>query len=495
MKFKLKSDKNKEIFYRILALGTITILAFLFSLQCSSHIWKTSTSSTDSSVFTYVARVILNGGMPYRDVFDHKGPLIYLFDALGLLISEHFGIWLIELITILTGFMIMYKTARLKCSRLISLGILLLSCSVLFKYFQWGNLTEEFAIPFISAGIYIFTDYFLNGHITKLRLIVCGFSFAAVCLLRVNMIPVWIVMCIGVLVHSIWKHQAKDLIFFLAFFLLGFVILTLPIIVWLAVNNSFEMFIDNYIVFNQQYSSFDTAVAALAARGSVFMAFFNETVVLLAFALQVYQTVKSKNFFDILYVAYFLTNMIFLSLSGHLFWHYGMIIVPSLIYPFANFYSAYHNWKKSSSKVLSLIFLYVVVTLAMPSWLSGADSAFQDLAVKDTDQTDADALAIAELVLQNSSPDDQILVCGNWNIIYNICDRFACTKYAYQSPPITIDQNIAEDYYREISENLPKVIVYINDMPGNEEVMKLIKTNRYKKAGKNAAGNITVYVR
>ncbi len=495
MKFELKSDKKKELINRILTLGMITVLAFLFSLQCSSHLWKTSTPSTDSSVFTYVARVILNGGMPYRDVFDHKGPLIYLFDALGLLISERLGIWIIELMTLLAGFMIMYKTARLKCSRLVSLGILLLSCSVLFKYFQWGNLTEEFAIPFIAAGIYIFTDYFLNGHITKLRLIVCGISFAAVCLLRVNMIPVWIVMCVGVLIYTIWRHQAKDLIFFLAFFLLGFVILTLPVILWLAVNNSFEMFIDNYIIFNQRYSSFDTATAAFSARGSVFMAFFNEPLVILAFALQAYQAVKSKNFFDILYVVYFLLNMIFLSLSGHLFWHYGMIIVPSLIYPFASFYSECQNWKKSSTKTLSLVLLYIIVTLAMPSWLSGADSAFKDLALKDTDQTDADALAIAELVSQNSSPDDQILVCGNWNLIYNICDRFACTKYAYQSPPIAIDEEIAQDYYHEISENPPKVIVYNTDMVGNEEVMKLIRANHYKKAGRNKTGNIIVYVR
>ena len=105
-------------------------------------------------------------------------------------ISKQIGLWIVELITLFISFAIMYKISRLKCGRLVSFGILLLSCAPLFQYFQEGNLTEEFALPFISASIYIFADYFLNERISKLRLLCCGFSFGAVCMLRVNMIPI-----------------------------------------------------------------------------------------------------------------------------------------------------------------------------------------------------------------------------------------------------------------------------------------------------------------
>ena len=37
----------------------------------------------DSSVFLYVARRIQDGGVPYRDVWDHKPPLIYLIGLLA----------------------------------------------------------------------------------------------------------------------------------------------------------------------------------------------------------------------------------------------------------------------------------------------------------------------------------------------------------------------------------------------------------------------------
>ena len=37
------------------------------------------------SIFMYVAQGILEGEVPYLDRWDHKGPLLYLINAVGLL--------------------------------------------------------------------------------------------------------------------------------------------------------------------------------------------------------------------------------------------------------------------------------------------------------------------------------------------------------------------------------------------------------------------------
>src|SRR5256885_12737839 len=42
----------------------------------------------DSSVFLYVARRVQEGGGPYRDVWDHKPPLIYYLDVIGLALAD-----------------------------------------------------------------------------------------------------------------------------------------------------------------------------------------------------------------------------------------------------------------------------------------------------------------------------------------------------------------------------------------------------------------------
>ena len=54
-----------------------------------------ATPGRDQSVFIYVAEGLLDGDIPYRDRWDHKGPLIYLLNVVGLLIAGIPGIWLV----------------------------------------------------------------------------------------------------------------------------------------------------------------------------------------------------------------------------------------------------------------------------------------------------------------------------------------------------------------------------------------------------------------
>lgn len=52
----------------------------------------------DAGVFLYAGSVVLGGGLPYRDVWDHKPPGVYYLSALGLLLGggAPLGVWLLE---------------------------------------------------------------------------------------------------------------------------------------------------------------------------------------------------------------------------------------------------------------------------------------------------------------------------------------------------------------------------------------------------------------
>src|SRR5215510_2887998 len=67
--------------------------------------------SRDSGVFLYVGWRLLNGNVPYRDVWDHKPPLIYFVDALGLIITPEslWGIWFLQIIFIFFTLLVIYK--------------------------------------------------------------------------------------------------------------------------------------------------------------------------------------------------------------------------------------------------------------------------------------------------------------------------------------------------------------------------------------------------
>jgi hypothetical protein len=56
--------------------------------------------SEDAGVFLYAARTLLDGGTPYLDVWDHKPPLVYFIDALGLAFGGTAGVWALQVLAL-----------------------------------------------------------------------------------------------------------------------------------------------------------------------------------------------------------------------------------------------------------------------------------------------------------------------------------------------------------------------------------------------------------
>ena len=143
--------------------------------------------------------------------FDHKGPLIYIINWIGRRISTYGGVWFLEVPTIFFTFIAIYKIARLKCGKIWSCGILLVTIALLSDFFDGGNLVEEYAMPLIGISLFIFLDYLLNQKVNTRRLIFCGFAMGGTCLLRINMISVWLVFCVAILGKSILDKNYKEL--------------------------------------------------------------------------------------------------------------------------------------------------------------------------------------------------------------------------------------------------------------------------------------------
>lgn len=163
-----------------LIIGFVLVgLALVLSLQSPNNIFTNGSTTVDSGVFIYMGRVILNGGMPYRDAFDHKGPLLYLINALGIWLSPAWGVWFMDFTAILITFLFVYRIARLKCNSVFSLAVVVGSTYELFQYYIEANGTETYAMPFVAVAAYIFIDYFLNKKSTR-----CGWQFADCLLAR-----------------------------------------------------------------------------------------------------------------------------------------------------------------------------------------------------------------------------------------------------------------------------------------------------------------------
>lgn len=69
----------------------------------------------------------------------------------------------------------------------------------------------------------------------------------SVCLLRANMIAVWIVFCTAIFCLKIAKREWKQLRQFVLWFAVGFLMIVVPFVIWLAVNNALSACIADYL--------------------------------------------------------------------------------------------------------------------------------------------------------------------------------------------------------------------------------------------------------
>src|SRR5690606_38074978 len=106
----------------------------------------------DSSMFTYFGYAMNNGKIMYTEIFDHKGPIIFILNYIGVLLStaNFTGVYMIEFLSLFLFFVFTYWLSKLWLQNYESLIPLIVEAIVLVFFLEGGNLTEEYALPFIA---------------------------------------------------------------------------------------------------------------------------------------------------------------------------------------------------------------------------------------------------------------------------------------------------------------------------------------------------------
>ena len=430
-------------------------LTFCFLVISPLHIWKNGDVGPDSSVFMTVAMMMDKGYMPYRDSFDHKGPLLYLIDYAGRQIALYRGVWLFEFLFLFITICYLYKTARILCGRKIACLIVIIQLALLRGYFEGGNLVEEYALPFICVALFIFMDYFFNQKISRFRLFMCGMCFGCVCLLRVNMIAVWVVCCIVVLAQCIREKKWKELGEYLLFFSLGIVTVGLPIVIWLGVNQSLLPFWEQYIEFNMVYSSIKPK-----NRWVALMQFVNQPVIILSLMIEIYLFKTKEKAINGICLAFIAVTLLFISVSGSRFGHYCMILVPTVTLPMADLFNVcletFPEWQ--GRLVRFLLITYLTAEIAVPVWAPLISDLAQAFYERNDSERSYDVQNLCQIIDENTSGDVPISVYGSYDIVYVLCGKPHATQYSYQYPIGDIMPEIKDNYFKQLGEQLPEVI-------------------------------------
>lgn len=486
------ANDSLELLSDYWAVFVFFVLSILFSIESPLHPLRNGASRTDSSVFQTIALMMKHGAIPYRDSFDHKGPLIYLIDYLGMSLDDNHGIWMIEVIGLMVTFYMMYRIARFFCRPLIAYTIVLVSLSVLFVSFEGGNLVEEYALPFISISSYIFIDWFLTKKLNKLKLFICGACLGSVLMIRPNMIALWIVFCLGILVKFIVLSEKKNILICVTCVFGGALLIIIPMIIWLGVNGALKDFVDAYITFNFSYSS-RYGDATLATKVKAFVFFVNWGLMLFCLIIQILETLQHRTLLNILTLIYMIISLMSVSLSGAQFAHYGMVLFPAVAMPLAYTLGQVDcKISQPSEKwIISVVCAVLLAHYAGPV-MSIVINEYADCFAT-SNVVNEQEIAIVDVIHNYSGDDDSISVYGNYDRLYVISNRKHATRFSYQFPIGEVDSAIFDEYFEELENELPKVVV-VQSFHADERMMVFLENNGYSLVLNNE-DNSLVYVR
>lgn len=467
-------SKNPSKYATNLALSLMIVA---LSMASSMTFWSKEFSvGTDSGVFQYIGQAIMRGEMPYRDAFDHKGALLYLYNYFGNLILKIRGVWIFEIVSVAVAVIFGYKMARLFLNRPLAIIAVMVAFSGYFRFVEGGNLTEQYALPFLFVSLYIFVRYFM-GKISKVATLICGICFGAVCLLRPNMIALWAAFVALIFFMELKRHKFS----FAIFFTLGFALIVVPILSWLYFGGAFREFIEQYLIFNLRYSG----AVSFGGKFDMFFTFLRtEPLMILSFIFVALKAYKERQIFDYGFLAFIILTLLATSMSGRPYYHYRCVFLPIYIYGVVVFMTFLLCELKDCKCLRAVSVSTLILTLLISPFLKEIRNSLNTIAT----QKFLPNLAIPkehketiESILKYSDKNDKISVYGNIVAIYLMSDRLSASRLIYQIPIVEYKKEWFEMYMADLAKESPKIIIVTK---WAKSMLDLSKIGNYKEVEK-----------
>ncbi len=190
----------------------LLILLVAEVLLPNSPLWR-EIPARDSGMFLYMGQQILAGKLPYRDLWDHKPPVVYYLNALalGLAGGSSWGVWLLEFAAIGLLVALLWSLMYQPWGMLPAFLSLLMGVIGLSLALEGGNFTEEYALPLQAAALYLFGQAEARGRYGW-RGVAIGVAAGLVFFMRQNLVGLWLALGIYLLFTHLPRRRWRRLL-------------------------------------------------------------------------------------------------------------------------------------------------------------------------------------------------------------------------------------------------------------------------------------------
>ena len=213
---------------------------------------------SDNAMYLTLGTALANGYAPYTQIFDHKGPMLYVVQALPQALSGGYSTLAVFIQQVMVLFLCLRLVSRIAREMNVYAGVMqLLYLALIASLVGGGNLTEEYANLPALLGIYTALRVFGRGKMPEKlfvpALVMGGCTMTAFLFRANNALPLaalTVMLALGLLVKKRFEALGQCA----AGFMVGLLAVLLPIVLWLAARGALSAAWYGSITHNMLYT-------------------------------------------------------------------------------------------------------------------------------------------------------------------------------------------------------------------------------------------------
>lgn len=208
----------------------------------------------DANCFFTVGKSIMNGLVPYRDLFEQKGPLLYFLHAITWMISKDtfIGVYFLEIAAaffyLYYSFLLFYLLTKQIYYSIIPIIAVITYTAPAFKM---GDSAEELCLCLLVYTVYVGAKSIINKqNISLIEYLIVGITSGCVFWIKFTLIGMYIGWFIAISMILLKENNYKYIFKSIVFIFLGIVISTIPYVIYFGLNNAIFDWLKVYIYDN-----------------------------------------------------------------------------------------------------------------------------------------------------------------------------------------------------------------------------------------------------
>ena len=200
-----KKASDKSFFFLIFSAALVTLFSTCSPLYPFNP-WM------DANVFMTIGKNMLHDMMPYRDLFDLKGILLFILHEWAAFFCPHsfHAIYILQVLCLWGFITYSYKIARLFCDTSITLPFVCLVglLTITSDFYFYGDSVEEFSLPVLAHSMYHFLRYVREGRAPSRGVgIVIGMGIGVILWMKYSILTFYIGALVGILILAYGRRE------------------------------------------------------------------------------------------------------------------------------------------------------------------------------------------------------------------------------------------------------------------------------------------------